>query len=99
NGYCPVTAWGPDFTEAGIPSNPQPDGSQGLWVRIFCHPSDVRVLFEGTELDTYYEPGLITARLPRESILRPGEYRLALKAGVGRVELGTMRVAPATSTP
>lgn len=99
NGYCPVTAWGPDVTEAGIPSNPQPDGSQGVWIRIFCYPSDARVMFDGTELDTYYEPGLITARLPRDAILRPGEYRLSLKARVGRVELGKIRVTPATSTP
>lgn len=99
NGFCPVTAWGPDRTVAGTPSNPQPDGSQGIWIKIPCYPADAHVLFDGKELDTFYEPGLITALLPRESIRQPGEFDLSLQAGPNRVLVGKVRVDPSKDAP
>ena len=74
--FCTPTEWGPRETSVGIPANPQPDGSEALWIKVPCAPETTRVWFGDTALRTTVSDGLITARVP-----------IALIGSAGRVEV------------
>lgn len=74
--FCTPTEWGPRETSVGKPANPQPDGSEALWIKVPCAPQTTRVWFGDTPLRTTVGDGLITARVP-----------VALIGSAGRVEV------------
>jgi hypothetical protein len=75
---CPVSAWGPDRTRAGVPANAQPDGSMGLWFRTPCAPTNVRLIFGEDRLPMTRSEFGLTARVPLALIETPGEHQVAL---------------------
>lgn len=78
--FCPVQDWGPQAITAGEPANPQPDGSDGLWIRTECAAARTQVRIDGRVLATTADAGsgVVTARLPLREIEHPREAEISL---------------------
>jgi hypothetical protein len=77
-----VVALFPSAIVAGEGFNVQPDGQSALAVKVeHATPSTV-IVFAGTPLDTFYNPGgILTAKVPAQLIAAPGRYPVAVTDG------------------
>lgn len=93
--FCEIGEWGPQETVTGLPSNPQADGGEGLWVRTACAPRGVRLVFGGSELRTVVAVGVVTASVPLELLGVPGDIKVELRdpATGETVTVGHFRIA------
>jgi hypothetical protein len=101
--FITVERWGPDRTIEGELFNPQSEGRAGLWLRVDGEVNGaMRLEFDGTELATHFEPGVITGSLDpayaQEVIARPGVYELAL-LDKSRQQRQTVGVFTVTARP
>jgi hypothetical protein len=94
--FCPVSDWGPNRTIAGSIPNPQPDGSNGLWIKLECAPPEAVVELDGTALPSAHRTGMITTRVDAALYAMPGEYKLELydPASGERMPIGLLQVMP-----
>lgn len=81
--FMDIELWGPDRTLAGEIFNPIGNGRGGFWLRVASPVNgSMRLLLDGRELATHFEPGVITASLDpafmQEIIAEPGVHELVL---------------------
>lgn len=76
---CPIGTWGPERSRAGVPENPQPDGSMGMWFHAGCTPESMRLLFGDDPLPVTRVEFGFTVRVPLALIETPGEVLLRLR--------------------
>lgn len=85
--FCPVEAWGPDSTVAGVADNVQPDGSMGLWFRLACAPRRLELLFGEDPLPATRVEFGATATVPLALLQVPGTLAIRLRDRDGGEEL------------
>jgi hypothetical protein len=81
--FMDIELWGPDQTLVGEIFNPIGNGRGGFWLRVASPVNgSMRLLLDGRELATHFEPGVITASLDpdfmQEVIDEPGVHELVL---------------------
>lgn len=81
--FMDIELWGPDLTLQGRIFNPVGNGRGGFWLRVASPVNgSMRLLLDGRELATHFEPGVITASLDpefmQEVISQPGVHELVL---------------------
>jgi len=98
--FMEIAAWGPDQTLEGEIFNPIGNGRGGFWMRISSPVNgSMRLVLDGRELATHFEPGLITASLEPDYMERiisaPGVHELVLidKSKRLRQSVGFLTVA------
>ncbi len=93
-GFCEVEGWGPQFTRAGHPVNAQPDGTEGLWIKLGCFPSSTQVLIDGSAVETILAANLIAAKLPSDLIAEPGSLTVEMedRQSGERILVGSLQV-------
>ena len=68
-----IIAFGPDTARAGKRMNP-------LWLKVDSQPDPAtRVIFDGRPLPTVVGDKLVTAKVPRWLLLRPGQHEISLQ--------------------
>jgi len=62
-----IVDWGPQDIRAGVPFNPQHDGSSAIWIRTRNARMDTQVVLEGVHLNTdiHANGDLVTAIVPQ----------------------------------
>lgn len=93
-GFCAVEGWGPQITKAGKPVNAQPDGTEGLWIKLGCFPSSARVLVDGKAVETFHDGNLITAKIPLALIGEPRDLAVEVddRKSDERLLIGNLQV-------
>lgn len=81
--FAEIERWGPKETIEGEIFNPIGNGRGGFWVRIDEPvPGSTRLVLDGVELATHFEPGVVTASLEPgymdEIIAEPGMHELMM---------------------
>lgn len=81
--FAEIERWGPKDTIEGKIFNPIGNGRGGFWVRVESPvPRSTRLVLDGVELSTHFEPGLVTASLEPdymdEVISNSGMYELLM---------------------
>jgi hypothetical protein len=81
--FADIERWGPQETIEGEIFNPIGNGRGGFWVRVADSvPGATRLVLDGIELATHFEPGVVTASLEPdymdEVIANPGMYELLM---------------------
>lgn len=81
--FMTIELWGPDRSLQGEIFNPVGNGRGGFWLRVASPVNgSMRLLLDGRELATHFEPGVITASLDpdfmQEVIAEPGVHELVL---------------------
>lgn len=68
-----IVDWGPQDIRAGVPFNPQQDGSSALWIRTRHARMDTQVILEGLPLhtDVHSNGELVTAIVPAQMTASP----------------------------
>lgn len=68
-----IVDWGPQDIRAGVPFNPQHDGSSALWIRTRNARMDTQVVLEGVHLhtDVHANGDLVTAIVPPNLTAKP----------------------------
>src|SRR6056297_2289380 len=62
--FASIERWGPDETIEGEVFNPIGNGRGGFWIRVAEPvPGSTRLMLDGVELATQFEPGVVTASL------------------------------------
>lgn len=82
NGYSLVVVdWGPQEIQANAPFNPQPDGSNALWIRTENAPPDTVVVLNGQVLTTNVDPSgsLVTTTVPKSLTAQPSQLTMYLR--------------------
>jgi len=98
--FMEIERWGPDNTIQGEIFNPIGNGRGGFWLRVNGPVNgSMRLVLDGVELATHFEPGVITASLEPaymdEVIATPGAYELMLidKSRMLRQTVGVLQVS------
>ena len=81
--FAQIEHWGPEETIEGEIFNPIGNGRGGFWVRVADSvPGSTRLVLDGVELATHFEPGVVTASLEpdymEQVIAKPGMYPLLM---------------------
>ena len=81
--FAEVELWGPSETIEGEIFNPIGNGRGGFWIRVANPvPAASRLVLDGVELATHFEPGVVTASLEPDYMTRiisePGMHELIL---------------------
>lgn len=99
--FAEIERWGPEETIEGEIFNPIGNGRGGFWVRVEEPvPGSTRLVLDGVELATHFEPGVVTASLEPdymdEVIAEPGMYPLLMVDTARNVaqKVGYLKVRP-----
>jgi len=81
--FMDIEQWGPKRTIEGEIFNPIGNGRGGFWLRVSSPVNgSMRLVLDGQELATHFEPGVITASLEpdymEQIIAQPGVHELVL---------------------
>ncbi len=81
--FAEIERWGPNETIQGEMFNPIGNGRGGFWIRVAEPvPGSTRLVLNGVELATHFEPGVVTASLEPDYMERiinqPGMYELLM---------------------
>jgi hypothetical protein len=69
--FAAIEGWGPDETIEGEIFNPIGNGRGGFWIRVAdTVPGSTRLVLDGVELATHFEPGVVTASLDPDHMER-----------------------------
>lgn len=105
--FTTIERWGPDETIQGEIFNPIGNGRGGFWIRVAdAVPGSTRLVLDGVELATHFEPGVVTASLEPDYMERvistPGMYSLLMvdtaRNVAQRVGYLTVRQRPPAAT-